>query len=156
MVRRSWLMAGLMALLLLAGAACSDDDANEAATPDTVSPTASTRLAVEIKDLSFSPDEITVRAGETVEFTFQNSGNMLHDFTIDDIEADVIDRMGGDAPHTGMDQGGQSADPALHMAMDAGEDGMMTVRFTNPGTYIFYCTVDGHREAGMQGMLNVH
>ena len=166
MVRRFWLIAGLMALALIGSAACSDDGANEAVpsdpalsdpAPSDPAPSAdSTQLVIEFDELSFSPAEITVRAGETVEFMFQNSGAILHDFTIDDIEVDVIDRMDGDEmsgdPHGDMDH---SADQALHMALDAGDGGMMRVRFSDPGTYIFYCTVDGHRDAGMQGTLHV-
>ena len=45
--------------------------------------------------------------------------------------------------------------PKLHVAAGAGGKGTLTFTPSKPGTYEFYCTVAGHKEAGMVGILTV-
>ena len=76
----------------------------------------------------FDPDEITVTAGEDIAIVL-TSDDLLHDFTIDDID--------------------------VHVAADRDETAEGGLRADEPGEYTFYCTVEGHREAGMEGTLVV-
>jgi plastocyanin len=85
-------------------------------------------IAVTADDLAFDPDEITVRAGEDIAIVL-TSVDILHDFTIDELDA--------------------------HVAADRGETATGGLRAEEPGRYTFYCAVAGHREAGMEGTLEV-
>ena len=86
------------------------------------------RIEVTADDFAFEPDEITAEAGEDLLIVL-TSEDMLHDFTIDDLDAHVA-AGGGDTA-----EGGFTADEA--------------------GTYTYYCSVPGHRGAGMEGTLVV-
>jgi len=77
---------------------------------------------------AFDPEEITVAAGEDVTIVL-TADDILHDFTVEDAEG--------------------------HVAADAGETASGGLRIDEPGTYTFYCSVEGHREAGMEGTLVV-
>jgi plastocyanin len=85
-------------------------------------------ITVTADDLAFEPDEITVRAGEDIAIVL-TSVDILHDFTIDELDA--------------------------HVAADRGETATGGLRAEEPGRYTFYCAVAGHREAGMEGTLEV-
>ena len=76
----------------------------------------------------FDPEEITVTAGEDVAIVL-TSDDLLHDFTIDDVD--------------------------VHVAADRGETAEGGLRVDEPGEYTYYCTIAGHREAGMEGTLLV-
>lgn len=81
-------------------------------------------------DLEFSRTSVTAPAGEiTVELTCESGIN--HDFT--------IEGEAGDEPVTECNPGGTGTGT---VSLDA-------------GTYTFYCTVPGHRDAGMEGTLTV-
>ena len=59
-------------------------------------------------------------------------------------------------PMAGHDMGNMGGmEPELHVAALMGQ--MATLEFTptKPGTYEFFCTVAGHKEAGMKGTLVV-
>ena len=86
------------------------------------------RIEVSATSFEFDPDEIRVKAGEHVAIVL-TSKDILHDFTIDEL--------------------------AAHVAADRGET--MEGGFTadEPGRYTYYCTVVGHRDAGMEGTLVV-
>jgi plastocyanin len=86
------------------------------------------RIELDSTSFSFDPDEITVAAGEDVAIVL-SSDDLLHDFTIDEID--------------------------VHVAADRGETAEGGLRADEPGEYTFYCTVAGHREAGMEGTLVV-
>jgi plastocyanin len=85
-------------------------------------------IPVRADDFAFEPDEITVGAGEDIAIVL-TSVDILHDFTIDELDA--------------------------HVAADRGETATGGLRADDPGRYAFYCAVAGHREAGMEGTLVV-
>lgn len=119
-------------------AACSDDDVTGAGSDgddtehdhDETSPVAEGARRIEVKATSFEydPDEITVDAGEDVAIVL-SSDDLLHDFVIDDMD--------------------------VHVAADRDETAEGGLRAETPGEYTFYCSVAGHREAGMEGTLIV-
>ncbi len=76
----------------------------------------------------FSPDRITVSEGEGVAIRL-TSEDLEHDFVIDEFDA--------------------------HVGAKAGETATGGFTASRAGTYTFYCSVPGHREAGMTGTLEV-
>jgi plastocyanin len=80
-------------------------------------------------EFGFEPRETRVRAGETVNLVFDNRGHMFHTLT--------IGRLGFEL----RTNGGESIGAAL--------------RAEEPGRYDYVCTVPGHAEAGMRGVLVV-
>ena len=82
-------------------------------------------------NLAFTEDKTTSKAGEvTVNFT--NSSPVPHDVRIED--------------KSGKDLGG------TEVISESSESGEVELK---PGTYTFYCSVPGHRQAGMEGTLTV-
>jgi len=82
--------------------------------------------------LAFTTSEATASAGE-VTIEFNNPQALPHDVKIE--SSDHNKQLGGTEVVT---QGSDSATVDL-----------------KPGTYIFYCSIQGHREAGMEGTLTV-
>lgn len=81
-------------------------------------------------NLRFQPSEVGAAAGTiTVELTAEES--VEHTFTVE------------------MDTGDQTVVEAA-----AGETASGMIQL-DPGSYVFYCEVSGHREAGMEGTLTV-
>ncbi|KKU17237.1 MAG: Copper binding protein, plastocyanin/azurin family [Candidatus Woesebacteria bacterium GW2011_GWC2_45_9] len=100
-------------------------------TGTTAQPTGEVReITVEGSEYSFSPESLTVAAGERVSLTFKNTGNLPHNFTIDELGV-----------RTKTIAGGQTD----------------VVEFTAgaSGTFTFYCSLAGHRQLGMEGDLEV-
>ena len=86
------------------------------------------QIEVTATDFAFDPGDITVEAGEDLAIVL-TSEDILHDFTIDELDA--------------------------HVAADRGETAEGGVTAEEAGTYTYYCSVSGHREAGMEGTLTV-
>jgi uncharacterized cupredoxin-like copper-binding protein len=87
----------------------------------------SPRLEVSATEMAYDPDEVAVAAG-TVEIVMHNDGTILHDLRI--------------------------ADQPFIVEARAGETGTAQVALEE-GSYDFYCSLPGHREAGMEGVLEV-
>ena len=85
-------------------------------------------IEVTADDFAFDPDEITADVGEDLVIVL-TSVDFLHDLTIDELDA--------------------------HVAADRGETAEGGVRADEAGTYTYYCSVPGHRQAGMEGTLTV-
>ncbi len=88
---------------------------------------AAPEVEVVARDLSFSPAEVRVEAGTTVNLVLRNEGAVLHDLTI----------------------------PALGFRLEAppGATAAASLTVPAPGRYPFFCSVPGHAEAGMTGVL---
>lgn len=148
-------IALVLLLVVLALSACGGD-------PQAAS--GSRLLAVDIvaTDIAYDVNTIEVGVGQSVRVALQNEGALVHDFSIAAIplEGDVVAQEGMGADHSMMDDheammSGMHGDSDIHVAAAPGSTG--TVEFTPaaPGTYEYFCTVAGHREAGMVGQLVV-
>lgn len=81
--------------------------------------------------LSFTSSSLHAKAG-TVTVDFANKSPVGHNFTVADSSGKVL-----------------GATPTF-----TGGSKTLSVKLA-PGTYTFYCSVPGHRQAGMQGTLTV-
>lgn len=82
-------------------------------------------------NLAFTSDNITAKAGkDTIEFT--NESPVPHDVKIEDSSGEEV---GGTEV---TQEGSDSAEVEL-----------------KPGTYTYFCSIPGHRQAGMEGTLTV-
>ena len=138
--RARTLVAG--ALLALLGAACSGVDpaitnAQPLACPDPSCPTFDDvrpvgpggQLTIESFDLGFDPVELTANEGD-IEITLVNVGAAIHNVTFEALgETPVAEALGG--------QEATGVAPLF------------------AGDYVFYCSIPGHRPAGMEGTLTV-
>jgi uncharacterized cupredoxin-like copper-binding protein len=87
----------------------------------------SPRIEVTARDMAFEPDAIAVAAGQ-VEVVIHNDGSMLHDLRIED-QPFIIEA-----------QAGETATSQVTL---------------EPGRYQLFCSIPGHRDAGMTGVLEV-
>ena len=134
----------LLAVALLLGA-CG---AASTSTPTTQ------KLTISAKEFAYTPATLEVASGQPVEITLQNTGSVEHDFSINEIDLAGSPTSTGEAS-SGHMMSGMGEQPKLHVAAAAGGQGTLTFTPTTPGQYQFYCTVAGHKDAGMTGMLNV-
>ena len=117
-------------------------------------PTAELELVA--TDIAFDQNSFEVLVGQPVKITLQNDGVLEHDFSIMEI------------PHTGEvmaeemheeesehDMSNMEMDPEVHVA--PGPGGSQSVEFTpsQAGEYEFFCTVEGHKDAGIVDTLLV-
>ena len=108
---------------------------------------------VEMTSFSFTPDVLEVTAGDVVEIAIQNVEPVLHDLTIDVIDADAhVSYLAGTGQHAHQES---EIDADIHFALTEPGTGIVHLRINEPGEYVFYCSVPGHRESGMFGTLIV-
>lgn len=123
-------LVAVISLLVLALAACGggeDGDGGETSTEAAGSATSEISITGQ-DDLKWSKTDLTAKAGEvTVELTCEDAVN--HDFVIEELDQEVVACAPG-----GTETGTVELDP---------------------GTYTYYCSVPGHRSAGMEGTLTV-
>jgi plastocyanin len=105
------------------------EDAMEEGTGSADSEEGVKEISVESNGLNFTPATIRVKQGDKVKVTYKNNMGR-HDWTLDgyDVQTDLINAGATD-----------------------------TVEFTasKKGSFEYYCSVPGHREAGMKGTLIV-
>jgi uncharacterized cupredoxin-like copper-binding protein len=110
-------------------------------------------VTLEAKELAFTPANLEVTAGEPVRLTLQNIGALEHDFSVMGFP---IEGEAAEAGGSGHEAGhGEGDEPDLHVAALGGASATLDFTPTKPGTYEFWCTVPGHKEAGMTGTLVV-
>jgi plastocyanin len=95
--------------------------------------TSSIKLAADSSDLAFDTDSLTAKAGN-VTIDFNNPNDAIgHDVCV---EAEGDDDLGCSKVVTGSST-------------------TLDLKNLKAGTYTFYCDVDSHKEAGMEGTLTV-
>ncbi len=103
--------------------------------------------------LRFQPSSLTVRAGETVEFSVHNSGTLDHEFVLGDqaMQDRHEQEMRGQSAPSGMQMGHENA-----VDVPAGQTKTLRFRFpTSPGSSLYGCHVNGHYPAGMHGSIAI-
>jgi len=115
--------------------------------------TGANQITLEVRNLQYQPATIEVMAGQPVKLTMRNNDSAEHDFSI--MEIPMATMGATPAPMAGHDMAGMTADPQLHMAAAMGVTNTVEFTPTKPGTYEFFCTVPGHKDAGMKGTLVV-
>ncbi|MER3396602.1 MAG: hypothetical protein C4318_03870 [Acidimicrobiia bacterium] len=85
-------------------------------------------ITVEATEFAFKPKEISTSAG-TKTIVLSNKGSIEHDLTIDSLN--------------------------VHLPHASPNSTQTTTVDLKPGKYEFYCSVPGHKEAGMIGTLTV-
>lgn len=107
-------------------------------------------VTITASDIAYSTTTLEATVGQPIKVTFKNDGALTHDFTIVKIEAsEVVEETGGHGHVM------EEADYDLHVSAEPGTSGSLTFTPATAGTYEFYCTVAGHKEAGMNGTLTV-
>ena len=143
-------LASLLVLALVAAAlvACGDDDSTTTTTTSETSSGAAAEggekagggggggatLAFESDpggDLAYTSTSETSEAGD-VTVDFKNPQGLSHDVAIEDSKGETVGKTDV-----------------------IGEGETSTEVNLKPGKYTFYCSVPGHREAGMEGTLTV-
>jgi uncharacterized cupredoxin-like copper-binding protein len=102
-------------------------------------------LDVEMNDFSFTPNPMTVKAGELVTLNLTNNGTLEHDFLI------LEQGEQGHAPF-------KEADARIYWKAHLGARQEQVLQFTapsEPGEYTVVCGIPGHLEQNMQAILIV-
>ena len=88
--------------------------------------------SVEMKEYSFTPPTVTVKANQAVTINLRNTGTLVHDW--------VVQGMPG---------------PEVKGEVQPGRSGTVTFTPTQPGTYRVICAQPAHEQSGMVGQLVV-
>ncbi|CAN5810663.1 hypothetical protein BH20CHL2_BH20CHL2_12340 [soil metagenome] len=111
------------------GTAGATPGATPGASPMASPEASGTSLTVIGIDIAYEQEELTIPADTDIEITFVNEGALEHNFVVEDSEFATEVLAGG-------------------------EEETITVNLT-AGEYIYFCSVPGHRAAGMEGTLTV-
>lgn len=87
------------------------------------------KVTVRAQSMQFQEVEVAVEAGQPIVLQLINKDGYTHAFDLDELD--------------------------LHAPLSANGKAELTFTANEPGRYIFYCGLPGHREAGMTGTLIV-
>lgn len=90
------------------------------------------KITLEATEFKFKPNKLEVPVDTEIEITLKNIGVVSHNLEI-------------------HKDGEEKKIPSVQK----NEKGKMTVKFSETGTYTFYCDVPGHKQAGMTGKIRV-
>ena len=81
-------------------------------------------------EFAFKPGVVTVSKGEEVVLVLNNQGALSHNLVIPELDLEI-------------------------KSIQTDENGRIRFTVDRTGTFVFYCSVPGHKEAGMTGELRV-
>lgn len=121
--------AAVLAMTALLVACGDSDDTSSGDNGDSVSGEASS-LNFTAEDIAFAETSAQADAGQ-IDVSLVNEGAIEHSWLVEDHESDL---------RLYVEKNGDT------------DDGSITLE---PGEYVYYCDIPGHREAGMEGTLTV-
>ena len=151
-------IAALASSQAMAGPGHNDDhghkDADFAAGKPGDAQAVDRKIQVQASDqMSFNPEDWTIRPGETVKFVVTNIDQLPHEF--------VIDTRQGNAEHReAMMAAMADGEAMMHedpnaLMLAPGETGELVWTFTKQGTFEAACNIPGHYQAGMKATIDV-
>jgi FtsP/CotA-like multicopper oxidase with cupredoxin domain len=128
-IRGTAIGTAVFALMLLAGACSGDGGSGDEGAGDAA---AEATFSVSLSEFALAPDAISAPAGQALTFTVTNDGSAPHDFSVD---------TGSGIETTAEIQAGQTR--------------TLSVPALEPGEYRIFCSISGHADLGMDGVLTV-
>ncbi|WP_349408558.1 cupredoxin domain-containing protein [Pseudalkalibacillus sp. SCS-8] len=125
-------------------------------------------IKITASEMKFEPSTIKLKKDQEYEFVMTNEGQVFHDFVEDELEIEMISmsEMPEHPEQTSMidkllgtkkayAHGDKKDMKTLHMNSNPGDT--VSIKFIpkETGTFEFYCSVPGHKEAGMKGTIIV-
>lgn len=95
--------------------------------PTAPDPTADVTL--ELRDILFSDPDLQLPAGVPIRFTVRNAGAAMHSLVVDELGINIV--------------------------LESGTEQTFTITIPE-GQYMMYCSIPGHREAGMVGTITAN
>ncbi len=86
-------------------------------------------IKLTLTEFKYSSPTIELKADEKATLELKNAGTVEHDFKLEATGLDVL--------------------------IQPGKSGTRTIGPLKPGTYEFFCSLTGHKEAGMKGQIIV-
>ncbi|MBN9654732.1 hypothetical protein J0K78_10695 [Halobacillus sp. GSS1] len=124
-------------------------------------------------EMGYDPKEIKLKKGEEYELVLNNDGDIFHDLTQQEMDVEItfmsemaehpeslsfLDQMFGvkKVHASGDHDGGHGEDPkTIHMNAKSGQTVRIKFIPQEKGEFEFFCSVPGHKEAGMVGKFIV-
>ena len=119
---------GIVAVVLLVALAACGGGGGDGGSSNAPVKAGARKITVNAQNYKFQPSTLDVSAGENVAIVLR-SKDSRHDFTVEG-KGLVVDVAGGKTAAGGL-------------------------RLAKPGKYTFYCSIPGHRSAGMVGTITV-
>lgn len=108
---------------------CGGGSDGETSTAGGTEAPAGDKITVSGKEFSYEPATLTLKAGQPYTIVLKNIGSVEHDITVDKVKFKLT-VAGNNTREKGL-------------------------KVEKPGTYQFYCSLPGHKSAGMKGELTV-
>src|SRR5689334_10863488 len=121
-------VAAIVAVVLLTACSASSTTSSPSNAPQAGTDASAQMVIVRaIDSLKLDSSTITAKAGQPVQLTLTNTGQMQHDWSLN-----------------------SGAAQPVKIVANAGQTAVGTFTIQQPGTYTFICSVPGHAAAGMQ------
>ena len=108
-----------------------------------------TMIETEDGEMLFEPASLDIREGETIRFSFENKGELEHEFVMDEHHG-IMEHKELMAKFPEMEHDDPNA-----IRLAPGETGEIVWTFANAGDFGFACLIPGHYESGMKGEISV-
>lgn len=138
-------IVGVASLSLFVAACGGGEEKPAAAAKSEGGAAAAGPVALKMEDIKFDKTALSGAKGQPLTINLTNAGALDHDFT--------IEKIAGKATVDGKDA--KTDKYAVHALLKPKASGKVEVTPDAAGAYEFFCTVPGHKEAGMKGTLTV-